>query len=407
MTVLWGLLLALRTISRSKFRTLLMMLGIIVGISSFTVLNSIGEGTKQETMKRVRNMLGTFDTVIIRPGAGKVRGMVSVTNVPPNIKFDDAAAIGSQIPEIRQVALLQNAFDVDVRYRDRSASPAVFGVSANWLDLRGDELAEGDFISEADVRSLNRVAILGLEAKKDLFPDEDPVKKKILIGNVPFQVVGILAPRGAGPAGGSLDNLILIPVTTASKRLFNRDFLTMVIAQLRDPTQSGLAMGKITELLRQRHHLASSAIDDFTITDPQAVMKRLTDVGSTLTRTLSGVAASATALGGIVIMSLMLIGVSERRREIGIRRSVGASKSDILVQFLLESSLITAAGGLLGMALGAVLIIVVGRLQQVPFIFSARDLVFAAVISVVVGLVFGMYPAVRAAQADPVAALRT
>lgn len=384
-----------------------MMLGLIVGISSLTVLNSIGAGTKQETMKRVTNMLGTFDTVIIRPGAGKMRGMVSVTNVPPNIKFDDAAALGSQIPEIRQVALLQNAFDVDVKYRDRSASPAVFGVSANWLDLRGDELAEGDFISEADVRSLNRVAILGLEAKKDLFADEDPMHKKILIGNVPFQVVGTLAPRGAGPAGGSLDNLILIPVTTASKRLFNRDFLTMVIAQLRDPKQSGVAMGKITELLRQRHHIASSAIDDFTITDPQAVMKRLTEVGSTLTRTLSGVAAAATALGGIVIMSLMLIGVSERRREIGIRRSVGASKSDILVQFLLESLLITAAGGLLGMASGGVLIIVVGRLQQVPFEFSAPDLVFAAVISVVVGLVFGMYPAARAAQTDPVAALRT
>lgn len=406
MTLLTGLLLALRTISRTRLRTFLMMLGLIAGISSLTVLNSIGEGTKQETMKRVKNMLGTFDTVLIRPGAGKMRGMVSVTNAPPNIKFDDAAAIASQITDIRQVALLQNAFDVEVKYRDRSATPAVFGVSENWLDLRGDELAQGDFISQKDVRSLNRVAILGPDARKDLFPETDPLKKTLLIGNVPFQVIGLLAPRGAGPAGGSLDNLVLIPVTTASKRLFNRDFLTMVIAQLRYPKQSASAVRQITELLRQRHHLASSAIDDFTITDPQAVMKQLTSVGNTLTRTLLGVSAGAIVLGGIVILSLMLMGVSERRREIGIRRSVGASRADIVLQFLLESSLITVTGGLLGMALGAAAIKGVGNFEHLPFVLSPGDFAFAALLSVAVGLVFGIYPAIRAAQTDPVAALR-
>ncbi len=384
----------------------MMTLGIVVGISSLTVLNSIGEGTRQETTKRVRNMLGTFDTVLIRPGAGKMRGMVSVTNVPPNIKFDDAAAIASELPEVRQVALLQNAFDVNVKYRERSGTPAVFGVSANWLQLRGEELAAGEFLSETDVRSLNRIAILGSEAKKELFPDEDPLDKQILIGNVPFRIIGLLTPHGAGPAGGSLDHLILIPVTTASKRLFNRDFLTMVIAQLRYPRQSGLAVSKITVLLRQRHHLAPSAIDDFSITDPQAIMKQLTNIGTTLTRTLFGVAVGAIVLGGMVTMSLMLIAVSERRREIGIRRSVGASRGDVLLQFLLESLLITSAGGLAGMVLGAVAIQSVGQWQRLPFVFSVRDFAFAALLSATVGLVFGMYPALRAAWTDPVEALR-
>ena len=406
MTLFSGLRLAWRTISRARMRTLLMMSGVVVGISSLTTLNSIGEGTKQETMKRVKNMLGTFDTVLIRPGAGKMRGMVSVTNVPPNLKFDDAAALASQIPEVRQVALLQNAFDVDVKYRDRSATPAVFGVSANWLDLRGDEVAQGSFLSESDVRSSNRVAVLGLDAKQELFPEEDPVNKTILIGNVPFQVVGLLSPRGAGPAGGSLDHLILIPVSTASKRLFRRDFLTMVVAQLRDPRQSASTVGKITELLRQRHHLVPSAIDDFTITDPQAVLKSLTGIGSTLTRLLSGVAAGAMALGGMVILSLMLIGVSERKQEIGMRRSVGASRSDILLQFLLEALLVAFSGGLLGMAFGAALVGSVGRMQRLPFVFSLHDLTLTALLSAALGIIFGMYPALRAARTDPIEALR-
>ena len=406
MTIFTGLPLAARTISRTRFRTFLMMLGIVVGISSLTVLNSIGEGTKQETMKRVKNMLGTFDTVLIRPGAGKMRGMVSVTNAPPNIKFEDADAIARDIPEVRQVATLQNAFDVDVKYRDRSATPAVFGVSENWLDLRGDELAQGDFISQADVRSVSRVAVLGLNAQKDLFGDEDPLKKTLVIGNVPFQVNGLMAPRGAGPAGGSLDNLILIPVTTASKRLFNRDFLTMVVAQLRNPRDSATAVRKITELLRERHHLAPTAIADFTITDPQAVMKQLTSVGNTLTRTLFGVSVAAVVLGGIVIMSLMLIGVSERRREIGIRRSVGASRFDVVLQLLLESSLVAFAGGLIGVAIGIAAVKGVAQLARLPFVLSPADFALAALLSVAVGVVFGVYPAIRAARTDPIKALR-
>ena len=225
-----------RTLTRSKVRAILMMAGVTIGIASLTILTSIGESTRRETMKRFKNMLGTFDTVIIRPGSSKNRGMVTLTNVVPTLKFDDAVAIASQIPEVRQVAQLQNAFDIDVKYQDRSGTPAIFGVSSNWLELRGDEVAQGEFFSEDDCRSLSRVAILGADAQKQLFPDEDPIGKTIRIGDVPFVVRGVMVARGAGPAGGSLDNLIFIPVTTASKRLFNRDFLTMLIAQLNDPT---------------------------------------------------------------------------------------------------------------------------------------------------------------------------
>jgi putative ABC transport system permease protein len=407
MGILSGIRLATRSVSRRRLRAFFMMLGVTVGVSSLTILYSVGENTKQETMRRFKRMVGTFDTVIVRPGAGRTRGMPTLTNVEPTLKFEDAQAIASEIPEIKQVAQAQTAFDIDVKYRDRTASPAVFGVSANWLDLRGDEVAEGSFMTRDDLQSLARVAVIGFDVKSSLFPDESPLGKTIRIGEVPFQIKGVLTSRGAGPAGGSLDNLILIPVTTASRRLFNRDFLTMLIAQLNDPERSDAAIRKITALLRDRHHLAASALDDFTITSPQAALTRVTQVGSTLSKTLTGIAFIAMLIGGIVIMSLMLIAVSERRKEIGVRRSVGASRQDILLQFVLEAGAISTLGGLVGVAIGLGGTRVVTQLQKLPSVVAWDALALSVLLSFAVGLVFGLYPAWKAANVDPIAALRS
>lgn len=406
MKILAELRQALRGVVRFRRRSFFMLLGIAVGVTSLAVLDSIGENTRRETMKRVKNMLGTFDTVIIRPGGGRTRGMVSLANVEPVLKFADAQAIASELPGIKQVGQLQNAFDVEVSYRAQELTPAVFGVSANWLDLRGDTVVQGGFWSLEQERSLARVAVLGSEARKNLFAEESPLGKTIRIGGVPFEVKGVLASRGAGPAGGSLDNLVLIPVTTASKRLFNRDFLTMVIAQLRDPEQGDQAVQKITELLRERHHLAASALDDFTITNPKAVMAQMTNVASALSRILRGVAWLSMLIGGVVIMSLTLIGISERRKEIGVRRSVGANRGDILFQFLAEAMLVALAGGALGVALGLGGANAVAAYQKLPLIFSFDALAQSLEMAVAVGLLFGMYPAWRASQVDPVHALR-
>lgn len=406
MRITSGIGIAWRSMSRNRLRTFFMMAGVMIGICSLTILDSVGENTKRETMKRFKNMIGTFDTVIIRPGAGKTRGMVSLTNVPPTLKFEDAAAIAVELSEIKQVALLQNAFDIDVKYKDKNVSPAIFGVSANWLDLRGDELAQGNFINEEDIQSLARVAILGSDVLPTLFPEGDALGKTIRIGDVPFQVKGVLAARGAGPGGGSLDDLILIPVTTASKRLFNRDFLTMLIAQLRDPEKSDAAVAKITALLRQRHHIATAALDDFTITSPQAVMAQVTQMGSTLSTILKGIATIAMFIGGAVIMSLMLISVSERRKEIGLRRSVGAvSRTFCCNSFWKRRS--SRFWGLIGIVLGLGGTNLVARIQHLPPIFALRALEWTAGLSVGLGLVFGIYPAWRATRVDPVKALRT
>ena len=396
----------MRALARNKVRAMLMMAGVTIGIASLIVLTSIGESTRRETMKRFKNMLGTFDTVIIRPGSSKNRGMVSLTNVEPSLKFDDATAIAAQVPEIRQLAQVQNALDIDVKYRDRSGTPAIFGVSSNWLELRGDEVAEGEFFSEDDVRSLARVAILGADAQKQLFPGEDPIGKTIRIGDVPFIVRGVMVARGAGPAGGSLDDLIFIPVTTASKRLFNRDFLTMLIAQLKDADQGPLAIEHIQALLRSRHHLAPGALDDFNVTNPRAVMAQVTTMGSTIRKLLLIVAVLATGVGGIVIMSVTLISVSERRMEIGVRRAVGASRNAILAQFLLEAVLLSLAGGFVGIAVGVGGTQVVSRLQRLPFLLQPEAVLTATLLSIGLGLLFGVYPAWRAATTNPIEALR-
>jgi putative ABC transport system permease protein len=397
---------SLRSLTRNKGRAVLMMAGVTIGIASLSTLTSIGEGTRRETMARFKNMLGTFDTVIIRPGSSKNRGMVSLTNVEPTLKFDDAAAIAAQIPEIRQVAEVQNALDIDVKYRDHTGTPAIFGVTSNFLDLRGDELGEGEFISDQDVASFTKIAVLGADAARQLFPDEDPLGKIIQIGDVPFVVHGVLVARGAGPAGGSLDNLIFIPVTTASKRLFNRDFLTMLIAQLKDPAQGQPAIDHIQALLRMRHHIATGALDDFNVTNPRAVMAQVTTMGSTINKLLLIVAILATAIGGVVILSVTLIGVSERRKEIGVRRAIGASRAAILLQFLLEAVFVSSAGGFIGIAIGIGGTQIVSRLQHLPLLLQPQALLSATALSVILGLVFGVYPAWKAAMTNPIDALR-
>jgi putative ABC transport system permease protein len=396
---------ALRSLRRSPLRTFLMMAGLAVGIGVLTAANSVGESTRQETAKRVKNMLRSFDTVLIRPGASKTRGMVSLTNVPPTLKFEDGTAI-AELPEISRLALLQNAFDIDVKAGDRTDTTAIFGVSTAWLSIRGDEAVEGRLITDDDLASHARVAVLGADVSKELFPSTSPVGQTMQLAGVPFVVVGTLASRGAGPGGASLDNLIIIPVTTAATRLFNRDYLTMMIAELRDPQQSDGAINRISALLRQRHHLAAEALSDFTLTNPKAVASQVTQATSTLARLIWGSGLFVTGIGVAMVIGIMLAGVSERRSEIGLRRAVGASRGNILNQFLLEATWASLAGGIIGMTAGILFAFAITRVQHLPMVLSGRFLGASVAIALVVGVLAGLYPAWKAARVDPVSALR-
>jgi putative ABC transport system permease protein len=399
--------LAMRMLTRNPLRSFFMMLGVAIGIASLTAMSSVGEATKNETMRRFKRMVGTYDVVNVTPGASRTRGMPSLTTVEPSLKFEDARAIAEQARHVRQVAEVQNAFDIDVVYRDNTTAVAIYGISANWLEMHSYYIDVGNLLSEEDTRSLARVAVIGPDVQMALFPNEDPLGKQLRIGNVPFQVKGVLVSRGAGPGGGSLDSIVFIPVTTASKRLFNRDYLTTITMQLNDPDQTGPAIEEISAILREQHGIVPPGEDDFSISNPRATAEQVSEVNTTLSTVLTGVAVIATIIGGTVIMSLMLIAVSERRREIGVRRALGATRQDVMTQFLVEAATVSVLGGLAGVAIGIGAATIVVMQQQLPPVLTWNVIGSSVLLSVGIGLAFGLQPAWKAANTDPIEALRS
>jgi len=399
--------LALRTMVRNPLRSFFMMLGVAIGIASLTAIASVGEATKRETMRQFKRMIGTYNVVNVMPGGARTRGMPSLTTVEPSLKFQDARAIAGDVDGVAQVAEVQNAFDIDVKYRDNSTPSAIYGISENWLEIHSYYVEAGERIVRDDVDSIARVAVIGPDIQAALFPNEDPLGKQLRIGNVPFQVKGVLVSRGAGPGGSSLDAIVFIPVTTASKRLFNRDYLTTITVQLEDPEDPGPVIEEISAVLRERHGIVPPGEDDFTISNPRATAAQVSEVGSTLGTILTGVAVIATIIGGTVIMGLMLIAVSERRREIGVRRAIGATRGDVMIQFLVESATVSIIGGVIGVALGVAGGILAAGQQDLPPVIMWSAIAGAVVLSVAIGLVFGLQPAWKAANVDPIEALRS
>jgi putative ABC transport system permease protein len=402
-----SLALANRSMLRNPLRAFFMMLGVTIGIASLTAMSTMGESTKQETMRQFKNMVGNYDLINIEPGASATRGMPSLTTVEPTLKFGDSDAILEQVNGIKQVADVQNAFDLDVKYRDQTTAGAVYGITANWLEMHSYFIDFGSILTDEDISSISRVAVIGPDIQNELFGTEDPIGKQIRIGNVPFQVKGVLVTRGAGPGGSSLDGIVFIPVTTASKRLFNRDYLTTITVELEDPLNPEPVIDEITAVLRERHGIVPPGEDDFGFVNPRAAAEQVADVDSTLTRVLTGVSAIATIIGGTVIMSLMLIAVSERRREIGVRRAMGATRQDIMQQFLVEAAAASLVGGVLGTLLGVGGGALAVVQQNMPPVLVWEMVLFAVVLSIGVGLVFGLQPAWKAANTDPIDALRS
>ncbi|MBT8442969.1 MAG: ABC transporter permease [Gammaproteobacteria bacterium] len=392
---------------RNPLRAFFMMLGVAIGIASLTAMSTMGESTKQETMRQFKNMVGNYDLINIEPGASATRGMPSLTTVEPTLKFGDSGAILEQVNGVKQVADVQNAFDLDVKYRDRTTASAVYGITANWLEMHSYFIDFGSILTDEDIASVARVAVIGPDIQRDLFGTEDPIGKQIRIGNVPFQVKGVLVTRGAGPGGSSLDGIAFIPVTTASKRLFNRDYLTTITVELEDPLNPDPVIDEISAVLRERHGIIPSGEDDFGFVNPRATAEQVAEVDSTLRRVLTGVSVIATIIGGTVIMSLMLIAVSERRREIGVRRAMGATRQDIMQQFLIEAALASLLGGVIGTLLGVGGSVVAVLRQDMPPVLVWNMIALAVMLSIGVGLIFGLQPAWKAANTDPIDALRS
>ncbi|MBZ5496888.1 MAG: ABC transporter permease [Acidobacteriia bacterium] len=388
----------------NRLRSFLMMLGLVIGIASLTAVICIGQGTRAQVMDMVAKQ--GWDLIMIRAGSAKQVFAPTTDRTVASLMEADTQAIEAGLGNIRYVSSVQNQRGWEVVYGDQSVKTRIFGVGPTWHYIRRRPVERGEFLSQADLVNMNRVAILGFRTAKMLFGAGDPIGQTIRIGSEAFQVKGVFVEAGITPGGDDWDDRIVIPFTTSSKRLFGRLYLEQIVVQVRDARKLHQTAEQIRKLLRERHQIRAGAEDDFFVREPEDVKETALTTSSTLTTLLIAISAISMLVGGVVIMNLMLISVSQRVHEIGLRLTVGARPRDILVQFLFEALGVALAGGVLGAAGGAGIAsllawkgVAVSQITWIPFAISIAACTLVAV-------AFGLYPARKAARLDPVAALR-
>ena len=391
---------ASKSIIRHKLRTFLIELAILAGIATLTVVISLTQGANKRIMKRMNNF--GHDAIMVHSGGGKVRGPSTAEEA--NLTDKDRADI-QNIDGVKFVTPIQVELDMPLKYGNRFTTSWVMGVEPDWQDAWHRGALRGDFISTADNEQLARVCVVGTTTTRDLFGNENPIDKDIMVGSVSFKVIGILEKRGQSPAGTDFDNLILIPFTTASRRLMHQPIYTsMLRVIIDDPAQAKHIAGTIKEIVRENHHLAATEEDDIRISTAEHVAKMIKSTSKTLGLFLWLIAVISPMVGGIVLMNIMLMAVSERKQEIGLRRALGAKKKHIIYQFLAESVILTFSGGVLGVGAGVIIAMVLRNFGK-PISITWQPFAIAFVFSVLIGLFFGVYPARKAAGLDPVQAL--
>ncbi len=391
---------SLKSILKHKLRTALIELAILVGIATLTVVVSLTQGANKLIMKRIQNF--GPDAIMVHSGGGKMRGPSTAQQA--NLTKKDISDI-ENISGVKFATPFQVELDMPLKYDNQFTTSWVMGVEPDWRDAWRRGASKGAFISNSDNEQLSRVCVIGVTTAKELFGKADPIGESILVKNISFKVIGILEKRGQSPAGTDFDNLILIPFSTASRRLMNQPLYTsMLRVIISDPARAKHVAGKISGILRENHRLASTQEDDFRISTAEQIAKMIKSTSKTLGLFLWLIAVISPLVGGIVLMNIMLMAVSERKREIGLRRALGAKKRDIIFQFLTESVVLTFSGGGLGVGVGVIIAIFVRHLGK-PISISWQPFATAFVISVLIGLFFGVYPAKKAANLDPVDAL--
>jgi putative ABC transport system permease protein len=396
--------LALRAIGMNKMRAFLMMLGVIIGITTLTVIVSVGKGASAKVMKTVENF--GANAVVVFAGGGKVFG-------PPDEKtntltLEDAQAIMQEVPGIKSMDTALIRVGRTVKYEENNTNTVIYGGTTNYGDAWGWSVESGDYFTDEDMASMARVAVLGKTVVKELYGDTDPIGTNIKIENVNFKVVGVLAQRGTSPMGMDMDSRIVVPYTTASHRVFNTTYLSLLRLAATDPNQVGRIEEAAANILKDRHHIQPGFPEDFRVSGASSVSKMAKGMMGTLNLFLGLVSLISLVVGGIVVMNIMLISVGERVKEIGLRRAVGARKNDIRNQFLIESSLITLMGGIIGVLAGLVVSVLLPVLSKgkMPAMLSWEPFVLGFIFSVLVGILAGIHPAKKAAEMDPVIALK-
>ena len=394
-------LMAWASLIANKMRSILTMLGIIIGVAAVIALVSIGNGVKQDIQNSISS-LGS-NLLMVMPGAPRTPGVRPSQGSMKSLKVSDYQAI-SKLDGVKAASPYTANSYVSI-YQSKNWTTTVSGVSSNFQDVNNWTMSEGRFISSKNVENRERVAVVGQTVVKNLFAGDDPVGKEIRVKNIPFRVIGVLNSKGNGTMGNDQDDAIFIPYTTAMERVEGVDYLRMVYVVANDDNGIDRLQSDIENLLRVRHSIKDTNLDDFNIQNMKSIMETMEQTTGTLTLFLGAVAAISLVVGGIGIMNIMLVSVTERTREIGIRKALGATYFVIVTQFLIEAVVISLMGGLIGIALGIGASKLIGLASGMSTVISVPTIVLSFAFSMAIGLVFGIYPARKAAKLNPIDAL--
>ena len=385
--------MAWRALRANVFRAVLTLLGIVIGVGSVIAMMAIGDGAKQSVMDRIGSMGSNL--LLVRPGAPNQRGFSNIST----LVVADVRAIDKEVPNVLAAIPEQNS-SVTIRHENADYSTSVNGTSSKFPQARNWPLARGTFFSADDEENYATVAVLGQTVARALFPgNQDPLGQYVLINNLVFQVIGVMSPKGASPSGQDQDDVVFVPYDTSSLRLSGQRFLRNVTVAVKDVKQIDETQAAVEQLLLERH-----GVVDFQIRNMASIIEATEETQNTMTVLLGSIAAISLLVGGIGVMNIMLVSVTERTREIGIRMATGARESNIMQQFLIEAVVVSVMGGVIGVVGGLAVAAAVGAFGT-PVQYALSPIVLAFGCAVSTGLMFGFLPARKAAQLDPVVAL--
>lgn len=396
--IAWGALM------RNKFRAFLTMLGIIIGVASVIAMLSIGQGSKKSIQDQMSSMGSNL--VFVVPGSQQRGGAMMGNSNTQTLTLDDAEAIRKECPDVSAVSPEVRSSG-QVVFGSKNWPTSIYGSDIDYLSIKKIDVKSGRMFTEKEIRSIAKVCLVGETVIENLFgKDADPIGQTIRFKNIPFKIIGVLSEKGDNSFGQDQDDLLLAPYTTVQKRILAIDHVQAIYSSSVSEDRNDATINEITTLLRKRHKIIKAEDDDFRVMSQSELLKTFTSISDILTALLGAISGISLLVGGIGIMNIMYVSVTERTREIGLRMSIGGKGHDILMQFLIESTMLSVLGGFVGIVLGYLASYIIGTVMNWPIEIMTQSVVLAFAVCTAIGVFFGWYPARKAASLNPIDALR-
>jgi putative ABC transport system permease protein len=399
--MIWNaLLLALREIRRNMMRSFLTILGIVIGVAAVIIMVTIGGGATVQVTNQIAS-LGS-NLLMVTPGQRMGMGQRSAAAA---FSIADVESIGRDITSIAAIAPSASKA-ATVVFGNENWNTRITGTTNEYFKAGNWKLSSGRLFNDTELRAGKAVCVLGETVRRELFGGQDPLGQKVRLAKISCQVIGLLQTKGQSTMGSDQDDLVVLPLRTFQRRIAGNQDITLIMVSVKDGASTQKVEQDITRLLRERRHISAIEEDNFSVTDMKEIAKMLSGTTQVLTMLLGAVAAVSLLVGGIGIMNIMLVSVTERTREIGIRLAIGALEREVLMQFLVEAVVLSSLGGIIGIVLAVTGSLALADLMQVPYVFNAKIIIIAFIFSAAVGVIFGFFPARKAARLDPIDALR-